>query len=369
MQGGLLRTRLRRHRRLLTLCALSALVHLALLEWFASGPAGSPPAMAPGAPGDELVLRLAPPAAAPVTPPAAAPLAPATPPAVDPAPAAATPAPAPPPPVTRPAPSPATRPTPPLDIPLDDAPPAPPQTAAQAAAAPPGGGAPDSPPDAAPLVQMPGRYRVRLPDAVRLRYLQTRQAGPNAPERLPDARLEWRSDGERYEMQMDGVLGRLASRGTSSDTGVRPRSAVEEDGKKRLATEFADGQVRFVASGASAPDTLGIQDRASVLMQLAGMGLAEPDQMQGTIEIAVAGSVDARIEQYQVIGMEQLATPLGTLRAWHLAQRAAPGRPRLEIWLAPGQGWLPVQLRLTGADGVASTQVVSAIEQPAPPAG
>jgi len=353
MEGQALRAGLRRHRRLLALCALSALVHLALLEWFAASPAGAPPAMPPGAPGDELVLRL--------VPPAAAPPARATQPALQSAPAATSaPASAQPPPVGRRVPTPT--PAPALDIPLDDAPPTPRQAGAQAPARPPGAAVPDSPPDAAPPVQMPSRYRVRMPDSVRLRYLRTRQAGAGAPERLPDARLAWRSDGEHYELEMDGVLGRLASRGTSSDTGVRPRSAVEEGGKGRLATEFAEGQVRFGATGTSAPDTLGIQDRASVLMQLAGMGLAEPDQMQGTIEVAVAGSQDARIEQYQVIGMEALATPLGTLRAWHLAQRAAPGQPRLEIWLAPDQGWLPVQLRLTAADGVASTQVVSSID-------
>lgn len=364
MEGHALHAGLRRHRRLLGLCALSALVHLALLEWFAAGTAGSPPAPPPGAPGDEMVLRLVMPAA--VAPAAVAPRS-TTPPDVQPPPAPAT-APAPPRPAPTPAPRPAPAPDIPLDTPLDDAPP---QTAPKAAAAPPGSAAPDSPPDAAPLRQMPSRYRVRMPGAVRLRYVQTRQAGAGAPERLPDARLEWRSDGERYELEVDGVLGRLASRGTSSDTGVRPRSAVEEAGNGALATGFGDGQVRFGATGTSAPDTLGIQDRASVLMQLAGMGLAEPDQMQGTIEIAVAGSSDARIEQYQVIGMEQLATPIGTLRAWHLAQRAVPGRHRLEIWLAPDKGWLPVQLRLTGADGIAATQVVSAIETPAPaqPAG
>lgn len=348
MEAQALRAGLRRHRRLLGLCALSALVHVALLEWFAAGPAGAPPAMPPGAPADELVLRLVPLTAAP---PSAAP------------PLDTRPAPAP-----VPSPSPSSAPAPaaardiPLDIPLDDAPPTSRQAAAQKPAQPPGAAVPDSPPDAAPLVQMPGRYRVRMPDSVQLRYLRTRQAGAGASERLPDARLAWRSDGERYEMDMDGVLGRLASRGTSSDTGVHPRSAVEEDEKGRLATEFADGQVRFGATGTSAPDTIGIQDRASVLMQLAGMGLAEPDQMKGTIEVAVAGSRDARIEQYQVIGLEPLATPLGTLRAWHLAQRAAPGAPRLEVWLAPDKGWLPVQLRLTAADGTASTQVVSSIE-------
>jgi hypothetical protein len=220
---------------------------------------------------------------------------------------------------------------------------------------------------------MPGRYRVRMPDAVLLTYTQTRQAPAGAPQRLPDARIEWRSDGERYALKMDGVLGSLSSQGGSADAGVRPRSASEAREGKLLVTEFADGEVRFGAgdaNGRTVPDSVGIQDRASLLMQLAGIGLGDPEQIQAqargqrTVDVVVAGTFDATIERFEVIGIETLATPLGAIAAWHLAQVAAPGRPRLEVWLAPERGWLPLQLRLTGADGAAATQTVSAIAAP-----
>lgn len=45
-----------------------------------------------------------------------------------------------------------------------------------------------------------------------------------------------------------------------------------------------------------------------------------------------------------------------------MAQLAPEGAPRLEIWLAPGQAWLPVQLRLTLADGAVRTQTLDAVE-------
>jgi len=220
---------------------------------------------------------------------------------------------------------------------------------------------------------MPGRYRVRMPDAVLLTYTQTRQGAANAaPQVLPDARIDWRSDGDRYALTVDGVLGRLSSRGASGDAGVRPRSAAEERDGATLETEFADGEVHFRASGRSLPDSTGSQDRASLLMQLAGIGLGEPDQIQGqmpgqgTLDVVVAGSRDAAIERFTVVGIETLATPLGALEAWHLAQQAAPGQARLEVWLAPARGWLPVQLRLTGSDGSAATQTIRAIApQPA----
>jgi len=217
---------------------------------------------------------------------------------------------------------------------------------------------------------MPSRYRVRMPDPVLLTYTRTRQAPGARPEALPEAHIDWRSDGERYRLNVDGVLGRLSSEGGSGDAGVRPRSASDESGGGRRVTDFENGEVHFRDSGRSVPDSVGIQDRASLLMQLAGIGLAEPEQLRGTVEVVVAGPLEATIERFEPAGVERLATPLGPVEAWHLAQPAVPGRPRLEVWLAPARGWLPVQLRLTGADGVAATQTVSAIAAlpAAPPA-
>lgn len=354
--------RLRRHRRLLALCGLSALVHLALLEWLASPGAAAPPPARGRVAADDLVLRLLPadaPRRADARPARAdSGVPPPRPQAVPaPAPAPATPA------ATAPAASPVQTRAPAADAAAIPA----------AAAAPAGQPQPDTTADAAPLVQMPPRYRVRMPDAVLLTYTRVRQAAAQAtPQPLPDARIDWRSDGERYLLTMDGVLGRLSSRGASADAGVRPRSAAEDGADGRLVTEFADGEVRFGADGRSVPDSTGIQDRASLLMQLAGIGLGEPDQiegqvrLQGALEVVVAGSREAAIERYRVIGLETLATPLGAIESWHLAQQAAPGRARLEVWLAPGRGWLPVQLRLTAPDGAAATQTIRAIApQPA----
>jgi len=318
-----------------------------LLAWLARSEIGTPPVPAGAPAADDLVLRLAPAdtarredgrrqqrdtAAAP--PPA-------------PAPAAAS----------RPAPRPAPVPAVSTGQPALAAVPATPAAASTPAGQP----APEAAADAAPLVQMPSRYRVRMPEPVLLTYTQVRQSPGGRPEALPDARIDWRSDGQRYLLTMDGVLGRLSSRGGSGDAGVRPRSASEENGSGRKLTEFENGEVHFRASGRSVPDSVGIQDRASLLMQLAGIGLGEPEQLRGTVEVVVAGALEATIERFEPAGIESLPTPLGPIEAWHLAQPAVPGRARLEVWLAPAHGWLPVQLRLTGADGVAATQTVSAI--------
>jgi hypothetical protein len=325
---------LRRHRRLLALCGLSALVHLALLELYAA----HAPAPAAGPAADSLVLRLAPPASRPAAAPAPS-QRPAAPPVRAEAAGAALPA--------APAVKAAAKATPSAATP-----------AAVAGSAGDAGIAPQ------PLVQMPSRYRVRMPDPVLLTYVQTRAAPGSAPLRLADAHIDWRTDGERYQLDIDGVLGRLGSEGASGDAGVAPRRASEERDGRQLVTEFGPGQVHFVASGASAPDSIGIQDRASLLMQLTGIGLGEPGQVKDVIEVVVAGEAGTSIVRFQVLEVESVATPLGQIEAWHLAQRAAPGQPRLEVWLAPSRAWLPVQLRLTGADGAAATQTLSAIAAP-----
>jgi hypothetical protein len=222
------------------------------------------------------------------------------------------------------------------------------------------------------LIQMPSRYRVRMPDAVRLSYALMRQAPGAPPAAAGSVSIDWRSDGERYSLNVQGVLGTLSSEGGSGDAGIAPRRAAEDRMGARLVTEFdPDGhRIVFGASGASAPDAVGAQDRASVLMQLAGIGLAEPDQIQGQVQgelrIVVAGSDGAEVARYQVMGQEEVPTAMGSIAAWRLAQLAPPGQDRLELWLAPGHGWLPVQLRLTRADGSAATQTITRIEPGAP---
>jgi hypothetical protein len=318
---------LSRHRRLLALCGLSAAVHLLVLELAARRDA-LPPAAPPV--GDVLRLRLvqARPAAAAM--PArddddgarAAAAVPTTPESGAERSAAANPA------VTNP-------------VATTDAPPE------SAGAAP---------------VQMPGRYRVRMPDRVQLSYALARQAPGAAPVPAGSASIAWRSDGARYTLTVDGVLGRLSSEGVSGDAGIAPRRSGEE---RPGAAQGGAMQVKDFVE-----DAVGAQDRASVLMQLAGIGLGEPDQIVGQVgndlEIVVAGADGATIARYTVMGQEQVATAIGELAAWRLAQVVPAGQDRLELWLAPGRGWLPVQLRLTHPDGSASTQTLTRIEPGAP---
>jgi hypothetical protein len=103
-----------------------------------------------------------------------------------------------------------------------------------------------------------------------------------------------------------------------------------------------------------------VQDRASLLLQLAAIGMANPDQVDGILVITVAGEEQAL--QFEVLGEAELATELGPLATRRLVQLVRPGQARLELWLAPSRHWLPVRLRTTWPDGTVVTHTVRRLE-------
>ena len=217
---------------------------------------------------------------------------------------------------------------------------------------------------------MPGRYRVRLPPSATLTYAVTRNA-PGQPASAGEAaQLVWAETDGAYRLRIEGVLGLLESEGGGDDAGIAPSQASEAGAAGGTQMTRFNREARRIEHGplaASEPLRLGSQDRASVLMQLAGIGLAEPDQVQETIDIVVAGSSGARIVRWQVVGNEELSTPAGVLATVRLAQLAPAGEARVELWLAPQRHWLPVQLRVTQPDGTVANQVVTSIESAAQP--
>jgi len=303
-----------RHARLLGIGLLSLLLHLAALAWLEL-PARRAAAL-DAAPLAVRIVRAK--ASTTAQPPAPAPLARSEP--------AGKPAPAPAP-ATEPAPAPL-----PMLSPL------------QASAA----------GDVLPGA-MPGQFRVSPAPPARIDY------------RLADggsARLAWRSDGSSYRIEVDGILGRLDSEGGLDDGGLAPLRASEPAGPGRATTEFdrERGVIVSPLGGRRAQLAGGAQDRASLLLQLAGMGRANPDQLRGVLTFWIGAAGGARLERYEAMGMETLDTGVGAVEALRLAQLAPEGTPRLEIWLAPRQDWLPVQLRLTMPDGAVRTQVLAALE-------
>lgn len=231
----------------------------------------------------------------------------------------------------------------------------------------------NSPPEE--LVQMPGRYRVHTPPTVELSYDVTRSAPGQPPSAAGRASISWQASGDKYTLRIDGLpdpqsghggTHALASEGGIADAGIAPASVRETRSDGSSAVTRFDRQAKRIVSDDSTrsyPIGTGSQDRGSMLMQLAGMGLAEPDQIKDEIAFYVGAGSDTGIVKFAVIGQEDLAGPLGTIAAWHLAQVARPGEARFEVWLAPSRNWYPIQLRSTAPDGTASTAVATSIAQ------
>jgi hypothetical protein len=220
------------------------------------------------------------------------------------------------------------------------------------------------------------RYQVRPPPSVDMKYEV--RALRQGKEVYGNGRILWHADGQRY--RIDGEAGvlfltvlRFQSQGGFDDFGVAPQSYVEKRMRKdETVTRFepSPGNIRFSASTASYPRSGGEQDRASIVWQLASIGLGDPAQYApgAQLRVFVAGVRDAEPWLIRVIGQERFDTPAGTMQAWHVSRVPRPGSrdQKLDIWLAPEHSWYPVRLRFTEASGEYLELAVSALHPATP---
>jgi len=175
------------------------------------------------------------------------------------------------------------------------------------------------------------------------------------------ASVEWIRVGLRYQVHMEAVVGppfapllvrRVSSEGELGDTGLTPRRFEGEQRvafrSRRWAMSFEPDRVRL-PEGREAPVTPGVQDEASLFVQLTWLFMTQPQLLQvgRTIELPLA--LPRRIEpwQYDVVGEEILHMPFAQVPAVHVKPRriAKPGGDMTaEIWFAPGLQYLPVRI-------------------------
>jgi hypothetical protein len=195
-----------------------------------------------------------------------------------------------------------------------------------------------------------------------------------------DALLSWTLSPPGYRMRFDvGIrivfahvnLLSLTSEGTLGDEGFVPTLMTEKRrGRALTASHFSRdlGLLTFSASQAHYDIQAYAQDKASLPLQLAAIARGDPKQLTGTLDFQVAEDRNAVVYSFQVAGQEEIDTKLGRIPAWHLVRPPKPGayHSRLDIWLAPGYGWYPVQIRNTEANGAVTTQTVSKIDNKKP---
>ncbi|USX27599.1 DUF3108 domain-containing protein [Oxalobacteraceae bacterium OTU3CINTB1] len=218
------------------------------------------------------------------------------------------------------------------------------------------------------------RYKVHLPPSAKFDMAVAR-VDADGTKWTGSASMTWHTDGSRYDASVEAGVSLLVTRvnllvlrseGVIDDYGIAPVRVTEKRTRRaETATHFnrEQGTITFSASERSYPLLTGAQDKATVPFQLGGIGRADVNQLGGDIDLQVGDEKEATIFRFQLVGEEELNTKMGKLVTWHLTRPPKPGTysSRLDIWLAPGMNWYPVQMRNTEASGALTTQTVSNI--------
>ena len=195
------------------------------------------------------------------------------------------------------------------------------------------------------------------PPSTRLSY---RLSGNYRGEVVGGAQVEWVRVGTRYQVHIDIGVGPLISRRMSSEgelVGERllPSRYDEETRvlfrEPRRVTILLGPQEIVLANGDRLPRADGVQDSASQFIQLAALFATRPALLQpgGTIEILLALRNRVGAWTYDVLGQEEIRTPIGLLDTVHLRpRRVMSGGTELtaEVWFAPQLRFLPVRMRV-----------------------
>lgn len=178
-----------------------------------------------------------------------------------------------------------------------------------------------------------------------------------------DARVQWLRDGSHYQVHLEAWIGpriaplmsrRLSSDGEITPLGLLPRRFDEvtgglAGGNRQLTLRFEDGGVRM-ADGRREPMPDGTQDAASQFVQFTWLFLTGRQAAQGDLLIqqSLALPRNLHLWRYRVTGLEEVATPLGPIPAWHVDSDMddTRGDMQAEFWLAPSLQYLPVRVRL-----------------------
>lgn len=209
-----------------------------------------------------------------------------------------------------------------------------------------------SAPERAPREPASPVHSYRVPGAATLQY---EVRGSKFPYQL-SAELLWQHDGNRYDARLNFQAGflpvmRQTSRGEITAQGLAP-TRFSDKKRSEVAAHFVreQGKVTFSANTPDAPLLDGAQDRLSVLLQLAAMMAGNPEAYPpaSTLALPVVGPRDADLWLFTVESTETLALPGGAQAALKLLRN--PRREfdqKVELWLAPSLGYLPVRVRIT----------------------
>lgn len=204
-----------------------------------------------------------------------------------------------------------------------------------------------------------GTQSLRIPGSVTLDFAATGQDG-TSPMQGVFGELVWLQDGSHYDARLTlkvlfSTIRSQHSTGRIGPSGIEPER-YSESRKAEVASHFVrdQGQVVFSNNAPPVPLLAGAQDRLSVMMQLGGLLAGNPGRYPtgSKISIQTVGPRDAGLWVFVVGDEEKLALPAGEYTARKLTRSPRQDfDSKLELWLAPDYGYLPVRIKQTEANG------------------
>ncbi|QOY95051.1 DUF3108 domain-containing protein [Massilia sp. UMI-21] len=234
-------------------------------------------------------------------------------------------------------------------------------------------------PGPAPIVHTIRRYQVDVPPPAELSY-DVARTDADGTQWSGEALLSWKPQRQSYQVRVEiGIrivftrvnLLVLTSEGYLGNTGLAPVKMTEKRrGRSLTATHFdwPGNKVTFSASQNHHALLPGAQDKATVPLQLAAIARGDQSQLSGDIDMFVGEERWGSVYTFNVVGPEEIDTPMGRLQTVRVARPPKEGsyKTRLDIWLAPAHGWLPVQIRSSEANGAITTQTAKNIAMTQP---
>ncbi|KQR79567.1 hypothetical protein ASG35_06640 [Burkholderia sp. Leaf177] len=192
--------------------------------------------------------------------------------------------------------------------------------------------------------------------------------------------IHWINSAQHYEMVVSIPLPFVgpfvySSKGHIDGFGIAPEQYSEQRGRRAADITVFDRttkQLVYTRTPNSQPLADGAQDRFSVVMQLASLVRGSPDTYKPGVvrQFSVADNDSNEIWPIETVGDENVQARDGNVQARHFTRlaRRDGDRRRLDIWLAPSIGWLPVRIVQTEPNGLQMELIWRGKLQPPTPA-
>jgi hypothetical protein len=183
----------------------------------------------------------------------------------------------------------------------------------------------------------------------------------------PTGTIHWATDGSTYQMIVSIPLPFVGTYSYTSEGhvdayGLAPLRYTEQHGRRGtdVTTFVRDGgapepHAAFTRNPTTVELPAGAQDRFSMFMQLSSLVRGDPARYTPgvTREFFVLDNDSGETWPIETVGDENVQTALGFVPARHFTRlpRRAGDQRKVDVWLAPSLGWLPIRFMQTEPNG------------------